>query len=53
MFKIHPWYYVNFLTNFITMNQQIVINTTNVIVNIDEATLELEVGNNNFISITQ
>jgi hypothetical protein len=41
------------LTNSITMNQEIAINITNVIVNIDEATLELEVGNNNFISIIQ
>jgi len=35
------------------MNQEIAINIINVIVNIDEATLELEVGNNNFINITQ
>lgn len=53
VFKVHPRYYGNLLTNFITMNQEIVINTINVIMNINEATIELEVGNNNFISITQ
>jgi hypothetical protein len=53
VFKIHLRYYGNLLTNFITMNQEIAVNTTNVIMNINEATIELEVGNNNFINITQ
>jgi len=52
VFKIHPRYYGNLLTNSITMNQEIVVNITTVIVNINEVTLELDVGNNNFINIT-
>ncbi len=49
MFEIHPKYYVDLPINSTTMNQEIVIDTTNVIVNIDEVTLELEMGGNNFI----
>jgi hypothetical protein len=35
------------------MNHEIIIDTTNVIVNIDEHAPELEVGSNNFMNITQ
>jgi hypothetical protein len=38
VFEIHPKYYVNLPINFTTMNQETIIDTTNVIVNIDEVT---------------
>jgi hypothetical protein len=52
VFEIHPKYYVDLPINFTTMNQEITIDTTNVIVNIDEVTPELEMGGNNFIITT-
>jgi hypothetical protein len=49
VFEIHLKYYVDLLINFTTMNQETAIDTTNVIMNIDEATPKLEMGGNNFI----
>jgi hypothetical protein len=51
--KIHPRYYVDLLTNSTSMNQETTIDTTNVTMNIDEDAPRLEVGSNNFMSITQ
>jgi hypothetical protein len=36
VFEIHPTYHVDLHTNFIAMNQEFAIDTTNVIMNIDE-----------------
>ncbi len=38
VFEIHPKYYVDLPINFTTINQETIIDTTNVIVNIDEVT---------------
>jgi hypothetical protein len=39
--------------NFIAMNHETIIDTTNVIVNIGEDAPKLEVGSNNFMNTTQ
>jgi hypothetical protein len=51
--EIHLRYYVILPTNSTTINWETTIYTINVIVNIDETTPKLEVGNNNFIITIQ
>jgi len=44
VFEIHPKYHVDLHTNFTSMNQEIAINTTNVIMNINEDAPEIKGG---------
>lgn len=53
VYQNHPKYYVNRLSNPITINQDVATNFVALVVNLNEVALEVKVETMNFAHITQ